>query len=89
MRTKTKKEQVTQERTCSIVGAALANVPLDVVMLATMHIILGLTKNMSGCSRCVLNWRYWRKRKEVAKQLTNFGSQLWRPGTMQLSTVHS
>ena len=44
MRTKSKKEQVTQEMSYSIVGEALADVPLDVVTLATMHVILGLTK---------------------------------------------
>ena len=45
-RTKTKKEQVTQELSYSIVGAPLADVPPDVITRATMHVILGLTKNI-------------------------------------------
>ena len=42
--TKKNKEHVTQYLSRSVVGTSLANVPLDVILLATMHIILGLTK---------------------------------------------
>ena len=45
-RTKAKKEKVTQELSYSIVGQALADVPLDVVAFATMHVILGFTKKI-------------------------------------------
>ena len=46
MRTKTKKGQVTQELSYSIVAPALADVPLDCVSKASMHAILGVTKNL-------------------------------------------
>ena len=45
-RTKAKKEQVTQELSYSVVGQALADIPIDVVTLATMHVILGFTKKI-------------------------------------------
>ena len=44
MRTKTKKEQVTQELSYSIVAPTLAGVPIDCVAKASMHAILGITK---------------------------------------------
>ena len=37
---------VTQELSSSVVGQALADVPIDVVTLATVHVILGFTKNI-------------------------------------------
>ena len=37
---------VTQELSFSVVGQALADVPIDVVTLATVHVILGFTKNI-------------------------------------------
>ena len=46
LRTKAKKEQVTQDVSYSIVGAVLADVPIDVVTMATMHVILGYTKKL-------------------------------------------
>ena len=46
---KSKKEQVTKEMSYNIVGLPLADIPLDCIPLASMHIILGFTKNsMSG-----------------------------------------
>ena len=45
-RTKAKKEQATYELSCSIVGKALADIPLDVITPETMHVILGLTKKI-------------------------------------------
>jgi len=45
-RTKAKKAQVTQELSYSVVGQALADIPIDVVTLATMHVILGFTKKI-------------------------------------------
>ena len=46
IRTKTKREQVTQDVSYSIVASALANIPLDAVAPAHMHVILGLTKKV-------------------------------------------
>ena len=46
LRTKSRRERVTQELTYSIVGAPLANIPLDVITPATMHVILGFTKKI-------------------------------------------
>ena len=43
-RTKAKKEQMTQKLSCSIVVKPLADVPLDVMTRATIHVILGLAK---------------------------------------------
>ena len=45
-RTPEKKKQVTQELSFSITGDALANIPLDVITKATMHVILGFTKKI-------------------------------------------
>ena len=45
-KTKARRTQVTQEISFSIVGAPLADVPLDLIAPATMHVILGLTKNI-------------------------------------------
>ena len=45
-RTKAKKAQVTQELSYSVVGEALADIPIDVVTFATMHVILGMTKQI-------------------------------------------
>jgi hypothetical protein len=45
-RTKARREKVTQELSYSIVGAPLADIPLDVITPATMHVILGLTKKI-------------------------------------------
>jgi hypothetical protein len=45
-RTKTKKETVTKELSYSITGAPLADIPLDVIAPATMHVILGITKKL-------------------------------------------
>ena len=50
LKTKARKVNVTQDISFSIVGASLADVPLDVIVPATMHVILGLTKKkMTGC----------------------------------------
>ena len=46
LKTKAKKEQVTRELSFSVVGFPLADVPVDVIAPATMHIILGLTKKI-------------------------------------------
>ena len=46
LKTKARKEKVTRELSYSVVGAPLANVPLDVITLAKMHVILGMTKKM-------------------------------------------
>ena len=49
LKTKGRRTQVTQEISFSIVGAPLADVPLDLIAPATMHVILGLTKKcMNG-----------------------------------------
>ena len=45
-KTKAKKEQVTKEMSYNIVGLPLADIPLDCIVLASMHIILGFTKNL-------------------------------------------
>ena len=45
-RTKAKKETVTKELSYSITGAPLADIPLDVIAPATMHVILGITKKL-------------------------------------------
>ena len=45
-RTKAKKAQVTQELSHSVVGEALADIPIDVVTFATMHVILGMAKKI-------------------------------------------
>ena len=44
--TQAKKEQVTQDLSHSIVAEALADIPLDVITPASMHVILGLTKKI-------------------------------------------
>ena len=46
LKTKAKKEQVTQYLIYSVVWAPLADVPLDVISPATIHVISGLTKNV-------------------------------------------
>ena len=46
LNTQARRAQVTQEVSFSIVGAPLADVPLDLIAPATMHVILGLTKNI-------------------------------------------
>ena len=46
LKTKAKKEQVTRELLFSVVDLPLADVPFDVIALATRHIILGLTKKI-------------------------------------------
>ena len=43
---KAKKEQVTKQMSHSIVGLPLADIPLDCIALASMHIILGFTKKI-------------------------------------------
>ena len=65
MRTKAKKEQVTQEMSYSIVAAALADIPLDAVAPATMHVILGLTKK-------IYEWmlKLYRKLEELEENKT-------------------
>ena len=46
LQTKAKKEQVTFKLLHSMVGAPLADIPLDVIAPATMHVILGVAKKM-------------------------------------------
>ena len=46
LKTKAKREHVTRELSYSVVGLPLADVPLDVIAPATMHVILGLTKKI-------------------------------------------
>ena len=46
LKTKAQKVKVTQDISFSIVGAPLADVPLDVIAPATMYVILGLTENI-------------------------------------------
>ena len=44
--TKAKREEVTKEMTYSVVGQALADIPLDCFTPASMHVILGFTKKI-------------------------------------------
>ena len=46
LKTKAKKEQVTQNLSYNMVGVPLMDIPLDVISPASMHVILGLTKNV-------------------------------------------
>ena len=39
-RTKAKKAQVTEELSYSVIGEVLADIPIDVVTFASMHVIL-------------------------------------------------
>lgn len=45
-RTKTKREDVTQNMTYSITAKALMDIPLDVISPSSMHVILGWTKKL-------------------------------------------
>ena len=44
--TKAKREEITKEMTYSVVGEALADIPLDCFTPASMHVILGFTKKI-------------------------------------------
>ena len=46
MQTKEQREKVTKEITHSIAARALADIPLDCITPATMHVILGFTKKI-------------------------------------------
>ena len=60
---KAKREQVTQDVSYSIVASALADIPLDTVAPATMHVILGLAKH-------IYEWmlQLYRKLEELEKK---------------------
>ena len=65
IRTKAKREKVTQDVSHSIVASTLSNIPLDAVVPATMHVILGLTKK-------IYEWmlKLYRKLEELEENKT-------------------
>ena len=68
-----KKANMRQEQSHSVVDTPLADIPLDVMAPSTMHLILGFTKKIYKVSywNCVCGSKHWRNNKPKKQHTTS------------------